>query len=70
MWRADVVHCGAAYSEFNARVFAYLEPASLPVELRRKTDKDGHTQTFLLDEQHVEDMERVATNTSAKRKAS
>jgi hypothetical protein len=41
----------AAYSEFNARVFAYLEPASLPVKLRRKTDKDGHTQSFLLDEQ-------------------
>lgn len=70
MWRADVVHCGAAYSEFNARVFAYLEPASLPVELRRKTGKDGHTQTFLLDEQHVEHMERAAAHTSAKRKAS
>ncbi len=57
-------------SLLRVRVFAYLEPASMPVELRRKTDKDGHTQTFLLDEQHVEDMERAAAHTSAKRKAS
>jgi hypothetical protein len=39
----DVIHCGAAYSEFNARVFACLESASLPVELRCKANKDGHT---------------------------
>jgi hypothetical protein len=51
---------------------AFLEPASLPVELRRKTDTESHAGPFFLDEQHVEDMERAVAKakTSAKRKAS
>jgi hypothetical protein len=52
VWRADVVHCGTAYSETNARTITFLEPVSLPVELRTRT-------AFLLDEQHVEEMERT-----------
>ena len=78
MWRADVIHCGAAYGDFNARAFAYLEPKGLPDAHRRKADKDGNTQTFVFQDAHVVDawaaeaasvVAASSTNGAPKRKA-
>lgn len=75
VWRADLIHCGGAYSDFNAHdAFQHMaQPITLPVEFRRKADKEGQTQTFVFRKGLVESWGRevqaiVTSSDSSKRK--
>ena len=56
MWRADVVHCGAAYDDFNARIFAYVELADIPRRMKRKCEHDGSAKTFVVPDSSVAEL--------------
>ena len=65
MWRADLVHCGAAYPDhFNARFVAYVEVRDAPPRQRRKRDRDGATKSYPFAEGVVEKRIKMAQSQS------
>ena len=70
VWRADLVHCGAAYPDhFNARFVAYVEVRDAPPRQRRKRDRDGATKSYPFPEGVVEKQIKMAGGGSSAKQA-